>query len=63
MLLRDLTLKEERIIAYKDGVDDGMAKGMTKGLTQAAKAMKATGDTISKIMRCTGLSRREIMAL
>jgi hypothetical protein len=32
-------------------------------LSQAAKAMKAGGEAMDKIMRYTGLSRREIMAL
>ena len=41
----------------------GEKRGLTQGLTQVAKAMKATGDTVSKIMSCTGLSRREISAL
>jgi len=34
-----------------------------KRLGQVAKAMKDAGDTVSKIMHCTGLSRRKIMAL
>ena len=47
----------------KRGLKQGMSQGINQGLTQAAKAMKAAGDTVSKIMRCTGLSRREITAL
>ncbi|MCL2281885.1 MAG: hypothetical protein FWC26_01035 [Fibromonadales bacterium] len=38
-------------------------RGLAQGLTQAAKAMKAAGETVSKIMEYTGLSRREIAAL
>jgi len=45
------------------GISKGIAQGINQGLLQAAKAMKASGDAISKIIRCTGLSRREIMAL
>jgi len=41
----------------------GISQGLTQGLTQAAKAMKDAGDTVSKIMHCTGLSRRKVMAL
>ncbi|MCL2281959.1 MAG: hypothetical protein FWC26_01415 [Fibromonadales bacterium] len=63
MLLRDLTLKEWRAVDYKDGVDDGIAKGITQGTSQVAKAMKVAGETVSKIMDYTGLSRREIAAL
>jgi len=36
---------------------------LSQGITQVAKAMKDAGDTVSKIMHCTGLSRRKIMAL
>jgi len=39
------------------------AKVEKRAIAQVAKAMKAAGDTVSKIMRCTKLSRREIMAL
>ena len=41
----------------------GLTQGMAQGISQVAKAMKAAGDTVSKIMSCTGLSRREISAL
>jgi len=41
----------------------GEKRGISLGITQVAKAMKSAGDTVSKIMRCTGLSRREISAL
>jgi len=34
-----------------------------KVISRTAKAMKAGGEAMSKIMRYTGLSRREIMAL
>jgi len=41
----------------------GEKRGLSQGLTQAAKAMKDAGETVSKIMDYTGLSRRKIMAL
>ena len=46
-----------------EGEARGEARGMSKGLQMAAKAMKASGEAMAKIMRYTGLSRREIMAL
>ena len=46
-----------------EAYDRAEKRGEKRGISQTAKAMKATGDTVSKIMRCTGLSRREIMAL
>ncbi|MCL2260824.1 MAG: hypothetical protein FWC15_05650 [Fibromonadales bacterium] len=50
-------------LGLNKGFSKGLNQGLTQGLTQAAKAMKDAGDTVSKIMRCTGLSRRKIMAL
>jgi len=41
----------------------GISQGINQGLLQAAKAMKASGEAMSKIMRYTGLSRREVIAL
>ena len=55
---------EARAEARADARVEAMAEAkVEKRLSQVAKAMKATGDTVSKIMRCTGLSRRKIMAL
>jgi len=63
----DMTLKQMYNESIFKKIDEAEAKaekrGISRGLTQAAKAMKDAGDTVSKIMRCTGLSRREIMAL
>jgi len=39
------------------------AKAKEESLTQVAKAMKAAGEAVGKIMDYTGLSRRKIMAL
>jgi hypothetical protein len=49
------TLKNYKAICRREG--------RAEGTSQVAKAMKAAGDTVSKIMSCTGLSRREISAL
>ncbi len=43
--------------------DKKTAEVEKKGVSRVAKAMKASGEAIDKIMRYTGLSRREIMAL
>ena len=40
-----------------------VAETKSHSLKQFAKAMKAGGEAMDKIMRYTGLSRREIMAL
>jgi len=40
-----------------------VAKAEVKTEKRVAKAMKAGGEAIDKIMNYTGLSRREIMAL
>jgi len=55
----DMTLKD---LADTD-IDEAIDKAERRGLTQAAKAMKKGGETIDKIMRYSGLSRREIAAL
>jgi len=58
------------------GIDEAIDKAVAKAarteaklvkaekrLSRTAKAMKAGGEAVDKIMRYTGLSRREIMAL
>ncbi len=45
------------------GVDEAIAKAEKRSLSRTARAMKKGGEAIDKIMRYTGLSRREIMAL
>ena len=59
----DARLKKFADTSWSKAWDADMAKAEKRGLSQAAKAMKASGDAISKIIHCTGLSRREIMAL
>jgi len=63
----DMTLKQ----LVDTGIDEAIAKaevkaekrGLSQGLSRTAKAMKGSGEAMDKIMRYTGLSRREIMAL
>jgi len=63
----DMTLKK----LVDTGIDEAIAKaevkaekrGLSQGLSRTAKAMKVSGEAIDKIIRYTGLSRREIMAL
>jgi len=59
----DMTLKELADTDIDEAIDKAVAKAERRGLTQTAKAMKKGGEAIDKIMRYTGLSRREIMAL
>jgi len=63
----DMTIEQMYNESVLKKIDEAEAKaekrGLSQGLTQAAKAMKAAGDTVSKIMHCTGLSHRKIMAL
>jgi len=55
----DMTLKKlVEVDVYK-----AVAKAEKRGVSRTAKAMKAGGEAIDKIMHYTGLSRREIMAL
>jgi predicted transposase/invertase (TIGR01784 family) len=49
--------------AKKQGLKEGIGQGINQGLSKTAAAMKAGGEAIDKIMRYTGLSRREIMGL
>jgi predicted transposase/invertase (TIGR01784 family) len=55
----DMTLKK----LVETGIDEAIAKAEKKSLSRTAKAMKSGGEAMDKIMRYTGLSRREIMAL
>jgi len=49
--------------AERRSLKQGISQGINQSLIQTAKAMKKGGEAIDKIMRYTGLSRREIMAL
>ncbi len=55
----DMTLKQ----LVDTGIDEAMAKVAKTEKSRTAKAMKAGGEAVDKIMRYTGLSRREIMTL
>ncbi|MCL2283951.1 MAG: hypothetical protein FWC26_11610 [Fibromonadales bacterium] len=54
-----MTLKQMYNKSVLKKLDDAEAKG----IGQVAKAMKAAGETVSKIMDYTGLSRRKIASL
>jgi hypothetical protein len=53
----------DEAVARGERINPGVTLSITKGAIQTAKAMKKGGETIDKIMRYTGLLRREIMAL
>ncbi|MCL2259771.1 MAG: hypothetical protein FWC15_00280 [Fibromonadales bacterium] len=57
------TIEKAEAKAEIKGEKRGISLGINQGVTQVAKAMKASGEAISKIMSYTGLSRREIAAL
>jgi hypothetical protein len=59
----DMTLKQLVYTGIDEAIDKAVAKAEAKALSRTAKAMKAGGEAMDKIMRYTGLSRREIMAL
>jgi len=71
----DMTLKKLVYTGIDEAIDKAVAKaeakaekrglnqGLNRGLSRTAKAMKVSGEAIDKIMRYTGLSRREIAAL
>jgi len=59
----DVTLKKLVETGIDEAIDKAVAKAEKKSLSRTAKAMKAGGEAISKIMRYTRLSRREVMGL
>ena len=67
----DMTLKDLADTDIDEAIDKAVAKaerrslkqGINQSLSRTAKAMKKGGEAIDKIMRYTGLSRREIAAL
>jgi hypothetical protein len=59
----DEDVKKAKKQGLKEGIGQGLSQGISQGLSQTAAAMKAGGEAIDKIMRYTGLSRREIMGL
>jgi membrane peptidoglycan carboxypeptidase len=56
-------IDEAVVKAVNKAVAETEVKAEKRGLSRTAKAMKVSGEAIDKIMRYTGLSRREIMAL
>jgi predicted transposase/invertase (TIGR01784 family) len=61
---------EQSLKIYRDmkGVidtafDEGVAEGEKKGKIEIAKFMKADGESVEKIRRCTGLSEEKINQL
>ena len=63
MLFGKWDFEEELEVRVDEATRIGEAKGLSQGLIQAAKAMKASGEAMSKIIRYTGLSRSEIASL
>jgi predicted transposase/invertase (TIGR01784 family) len=63
----DMTLKDLADTDMDEAIDKAESRGISQGINQSlsrtAKAMKKGGEAIDKIMRYTGLSRREIAAL
>jgi len=59
----DMTLKELVDTGIDEAIDKAERRSLKQGIIQTAEAMKKGGEAIDKIMRYTGLSRREIMAL
>jgi hypothetical protein len=59
----DTMLKDLSITRFSKAVKEAVAENDAKCMSRTAKAMKSGGEAIDKIMRYTGLSRREIMAL
>ena len=63
----DMTLKQMHESSSLRTIEKAEAKAEIKAekrtTSKIAKAMKASGEAISKIMSYTGLSRREIAAL
>jgi len=61
--LADTDIDEAIDKAESRGLKQGISQGINRSLIQTAKAMKKGGEAIDKIMRYTGLSRRQIAAL
>lgn len=63
----DMTTKQLLKVKSWEAIDRATAKataiGEAKGISKTAKAMKAAGEAVDKIMLYTGLSRRQIAAL
>lgn len=72
---KDMSLKEDyrivlagaKIRAQEEGRAEGLAKGRAEGLAdgkrEMARALKAMGDPVEKIMTVSGLTKAEVEAL
>ena len=58
--------KSVRLEGRKEGIEkgrlEGIEKGIEKGRWETARAMFAEGDSLEKIARVTGISRRTLKA-
>jgi len=59
----DMTLKDLADTDIDEAIAKAERRSLKQGISQTAKAMKRGGEAIEKIMRYSGLSRREIAAL
>lgn len=53
----------QRQQGMQQGLQQGLQQGAHNRALESARAMKAEGDTIDKIVRCTGLSLEEVAAI
>ena len=68
---KDMSLKEDyrivlagaKIRAQEEGRAEGLAKGRAEGKREMARALKAMGDPVEKIMTVSGLTKAEVEAL
>jgi len=45
------------------GKAEGLAQGISQGIAQTARNLKSMGFSIAQIVKATGLSKKEILAL
>lgn len=66
-LLNEYTKEQEDEMIYnldmKDTYEEGKEKGISQGKLETAKLMKQNNVDINIILRCTGLSKSQIMNL
>ena len=68
---KDMSLKEDyrivlagaKIRAQEEGRAEGLAEGRADGKREMARALKAMGDPVEKIMTVSGLTKAEVEAL
>jgi hypothetical protein len=61
--MRFQELEDIGLDVFDEAVATAEVRGEKRGISKTAKAMKASGEAMDKIMCYTGLSQREIMAL